>query len=635
MIVLLLLMTGARAFAQSPYVDSLENLLDTGIHDTVKVWALNELSKEQLFGSPEKSLQLASEALQLANEIGYQRGEAYSYRMLASIDGTRDHYLAYSQYLHKAIKLFMELQDSVGLANCYITEAIVYGRQLNLESAIQSYQKALPIFRKANMPERTAVCLSNMGFIYYQMDKYEEARESLVEAISINESINNTIVLVNSYNNLGLVLVQLGDLKQADQYFEKVLKLNKELKDNSNPEAFVETLIGKSQIYKAWGRPDEEKKYLDEAKKYSEKFNYLVLMKQTYLGLSDYYLRVGEYGKLQNTYDRFRIVDDSITRQGRENEASVIASVINATKLESDFENAQDNIVKQDQVIAQQRKTLLAAILVSTLFFILLVLLFLSNRSRKRMNKALAAHREAIDQKNTELERLNQTKDKFFSVVAHDLRSPLNSLFGFSNLLVKHAGAMSKEEIQTMGAQLRESVSNTLKMTENLITWARAQMYEEQTNPELVNVRSVIEETFKLSKEEAAKKGVVLKGETDDQAQVYADRNHLLLILRNIVNNAIKYTRPGDEISVTVNGENGQTKIMIDDTGIGMDEDTREKLFSLDGTISHVGTSGERGTGLGLVLVKNFVGRNNGSLSVSSKKDEGTRFVVVLPSSSP
>ncbi|MCB0500879.1 MAG: ATP-binding protein, partial [Cyclobacteriaceae bacterium] len=108
-----------------------------------------------------------------------------------------------------------------------------------------------------------------------------------------------------------------------------------------------------------------------------------------------------------------------------------------------------------------------------------------------------------------------------------------------------------------------------------------------------------------------------------------------LLILRNIVNNAIKYTRPGDEISVTVNGENGQTKIMIDDTGIGMDEDTREKLFSLDGTISHVGTSGERGTGLGLVLVKNFVDRNNGSLSVSSKKDEGTRFVVVLPSSSP
>ncbi|MCB0500988.1 MAG: hypothetical protein KDC77_15405, partial [Cyclobacteriaceae bacterium] len=119
-IVLLLLMTGARAFAQSPYVDSLENLLGTGIHDTVRVWAMNELSRERAYGSPEKSLQLANQALQLANEIGYQRGEAYSYRMLASIDGTRDHYLAYSQYLHKAIKLFMELQDSVGLANCYI-----------------------------------------------------------------------------------------------------------------------------------------------------------------------------------------------------------------------------------------------------------------------------------------------------------------------------------------------------------------------------------------------------------------------------------------------------------------------------------------------------------------------------------
>ena len=111
------------------------------------------------------------------------------------------------------------------------------------------------------------------------------------------------------------------------------------------------------------------------------------------------------------------------------------------------------------------------------------------------MNKSLATHREVLDVKNSELEKLNQTKDKFFSVVAHDLRSPLNSLFGFSNLLVKHADSMTKEEIQTMGAKLRDSVANTLKMTENLITWARSQMVVELTNPELVEVKLVVVET--------------------------------------------------------------------------------------------------------------------------------------------
>lgn len=632
-ILLISIFGGFQAFSQSYYADSLENLLKTPIHDTVKVWALNELSREQIYGSPDTSFRLANDALKLAEEIGYKRGEAYSYRVLASISGTNDRYLSYSEYMEKAIKLFIALQDSVGLGNCYITEAIVYDRQMNFDSSIDSYLKAIPIFRNKNMPERVAVCLNNLGFVYYQMDQYEEARESLKEAITINESIDNKTVLINSYSNLGLVLSELGNWTEAESYFEKVIQLHKELKENSNPEAFVETLIGRSQIYKMRNQLKQEKELLDEAKKYSEQFNYMELRKQTYLRLSSYYLRTHNFEQANEMLKDLVVVDDSITQQRRKNEASIIASVINSAKLESDFENAQDNIEKQELVIAQQKQTLIAVALVGVLFFVLLVLLILSNRSRRRMNRTLAAHREAIDGKNIELERLNQTKDKFFSVVAHDLRSPLNSLFGFSNLLVRHAESMSKEEIQTMGAQLRESVANALKMTENLITWARSQMYEEQTNPEIIDVRTLIDETLKVSTEEAAKKGIVLQHETREQANIYADRNHVLLMLRNIINNAIKYTAPGDKISVTAVEENGQTKITIDDTGVGMPDDVREKLFSLEGAVSREGTSGERGTGLGLLLVKSFVEKNNGSLSVSSIKNKGSQFVVLLPSS--
>ncbi|MEQ8362085.1 MAG: tetratricopeptide repeat-containing sensor histidine kinase [Cyclobacteriaceae bacterium] len=616
-------------------MDSLENLLKTPIHDTVKVWALNELSREQIYGSPDKALRLANEALKLAGKIGYQRGEAYSYRVLASISGTNDRYLSYSEYMEKAIKLFIVLQDSVGLGNCYITEAIVYDRQLNFESSIDSYLKAIPIFRNKNMPERVAVCLSNLGFVYYQMERFEEARESLLEAIAINEFINNTTVLINSYSNLGLVLSKLDEWTEAENYFEKVLQLHEVLKGNSNPEAFVETLIGKSQIHKARNQFKEEKRFLDEAKKYAEQFNYMELRKQAYLGLLAYYVRTSNFEKTSEALNELVIIDDSITRQKRRNEASIIASVINSAKLESDFENAQDSIEKQELIIAQQKQTLIAVALVGALFFILLILLILSNRSRRRMNKTLAAHREAIDIKNIELERLNQTKDKFFSVVAHDLRSPLNSLFGFSSLLVKHAESMSKEEIQKMGSQLRESVANALKMTENLITWARSQMHEEQTNPEIIDVRAAIDETFKISLEEATKKGIVLKSDTDEKANVYADKNHLLLTLRNIINNAIKYTKSGDSISVKAVEENGHTKITIEDTGVGMDDEVREKLFSLEGAVSREGTSGERGTGLGLLLVKSFVEKNGGSLSVSSTKNRGSQFVVQLPSSHP
>lgn len=260
-ILVILVFGGLPSFSQSNYTDSLENLLKTPIHDTVKVWALNELSREQIYGSPGKSFELANEALKLAEKIGYQRGEAYSYRVLASISGTTDRYLSYSEYLEKAIKLFINLQDSVGLGNCYITEAVVYDRQLNFESSIDSYLKAIPIFRNANMPERVAVCLNNLGFVYYQMKQYEDARESLAEAIAINESVNNTSILINSYSNLGLVLTQLGDWDEAEKYFEKVIQLHEALKDNSNPEAFVETLIGNLKFIKRANNLKKKRSY--------------------------------------------------------------------------------------------------------------------------------------------------------------------------------------------------------------------------------------------------------------------------------------------------------------------------------------------------------------------------------------
>lgn len=631
-LIFLLSFCALSGFGQSHYVDSLENLLKKPIPDTVKVWALNELSREQVFGSPEESFHFAKEALDLATKIDYKRGQAYSYRVLASISGTNDRYLTYSDYLQKAIKLFMELQDSVGLANCYITEAVVYDRQLNFENAINSYLKALPIFRNAKMRERVAVCLNNMGFVYYQMGSFEKARVSLEEASEISQLINRA-VLLDIQNNLGLVFLKLGSLDKANEYFDKVMALHKELKGSSNPEAYVETLIGKSQIHKLRKQFNEEKKLLDQAKLYAERFNNIELKKQIYLRLSEYYLHTNNYNRANEMLTQFGIIDDSVTQQHRRSEAATISSLINSVKLETDFELAQNDLEKQEQVIEQQGRTLIVVALVGVVFLVLIILLFLVNRSRREVNKALAAHRIALDAKNSELEKLNQTKDKFFSVVAHDLRSPLNSLLGFSSLLAKHASAMTKEEIETMGGQLKESVGNTLKMTENLIAWARSQMREEQTNPEMITLKTSVAETIKVFSEQAAKKGVSIEQEEMGETQVFVDRNHLSLILRNLVNNAIKYTQAGDKISARAVQNNGHTRIEIEDTGLGMDDIVKENLFSLEGSISTEGTFGERGTGLGLIMCKDYVERNGGSLLVQSEKNKGTSFVILLPSS--
>lgn len=632
----ILLLISCAAFAsngQSTYVDSLESLLKTPIPDTVKVWALNELSREYIYGAPEKSLSMATESQKLARKIGYSRGEAYSYRVMATLSATHDQYLSYSENLQKAIRLFIMLKDSIGLGNCYITEAVVHDRQLKYEQAIDSYGKALAIFRNAMMNERVAACANNMGFVYYRMGRFEDAKKILLEAVVINQSLNNASLLMGIYDNLGLVYNKLGDADTAYKYFEYVIALHDELNENSNIEAYVETLIELSEIYYQKNQLDKQKYYLDLAKKTAEEFQYLELLKQANYNLAVYHLHLGDVKKAYQALQSFNVADDSITLQRTRNEAAIITSIINSAKLETDFENAQDNISKQELVILQQERTLIAVAIVGVLFIILTVQLILVNRSRRAMNKAMERHRIVIDAKNSELERLNQTKDKFFSVVAHDLRSPLNSLLGFSTLLVKHADAMSKEEIQKMGGQLSDAVSNTLKMTENLIIWARSQMKDEKTKPESVEVNDALSETFKVFKEAAAKKEIQLDNEVLGEATVFVDKDHFLLILRNLVNNAIKYTKIGGKISVSAKQQNGSTQIIVEDTGLGMNEESLKKLFTLDGAISQVGTSGERGTGLGLMLCKEFVERNKGKLEVKSRKNIGSTFIVTLPSS--
>jgi signal transduction histidine kinase len=618
--------------AQSSYVDSLENLLKTPIPDTVKVWALNELSREYIYGAPEKSLSMAMESQKLAREIGYTRGEAYSYRVMATLSATHDQYLSYSENLQKAIRLFIMLQDSIGVGNCYITEAVVHNRQLKFEQAIDSYRKALAIFRNASMDDRVAVCANNMGFVYYRMGRFEDAKKILLEAVEINQSVNNASLLMGIYDNLGLVYNKLGDADTAYEYFENVIALNDELKENSNIEAYVETLIELSSIYYERNQPEKQKYYLELARETAENFKYLELLKQANYNLTVYHLHMGDIKKAYQALKSFTVADDSITQQRTRNEAAIITSIINSTKLETDFENAQDNISKQELVILQQERTLIVVAIVGVLFIILSVQLILVNRSRRAMNQAMARHRIVIDAKNNELEKLNQTKDKFFSVVAHDLRSPLNSLLGFSTLLAKHADSMSNEEIQKMGGQLQDAVGNTLKMTENLILWARSQMKDEKTKPEPVEVNTALSETFKMFKDAAAKKEIQLDHEVVGEAKVFVDKDHFLLILRNLINNAIKFTRIGGKICVKAKQQNGITQIIVEDTGLGMDEEALKKLFTMEGAISQLGTSGERGTGLGLMLCKDFAERNNGKLEVKSEKNIGSSFIVTLPS---
>ncbi len=239
---------------------------------------------------------------------------------------------------------------------------------------------------------------------------------------------------------------------------------------------------------------------------------------------------------------------------------------------------------------------------------------------------------EKILRYTKELQYLNASKDKFFSIIAHDLKNPFVSLLGFSEILLEDYRDLTDEERNEYIQSIFEVSKSSNQLLENLLQWSRAQTGRIEYRPVEVNLFKISDECISLLKSTARKKGVRLTCDIDDSIMVYADRDMLLTIIRNLVTNAIKFTSDGDNVCLSTKTlSNDILEVHISDTGLGMDEETIQKLFRIDVHHTTKGTSDEVGTGLGLILCKEFVEKNGGEIHVESKPGEGSSFIFTLP----
>jgi len=238
-----------------------------------------------------------------------------------------------------------------------------------------------------------------------------------------------------------------------------------------------------------------------------------------------------------------------------------------------------------------------------------------------------------LKEKEKELELLNATKDKFFSIVAHDLKSPLTTLEAFSEMLIDEQDQLSKEEISDIAGKLKNSVANTVKMADNLIAWARTQMNDVEMKQETILVEDIVNNINAVYNEIAVAKGILFSCTVENSLIIFGDKNQIEFIIRNLVNNAIKFTSKGGFVNLEVKSlPEGEVEISVSDNGAGMSDKVQAGLFSVGKKTSFPGTEGEKGTGLGLMLSKEFIKLNGGQISVESKLGEGTIFRAYLKS---
>jgi len=258
--------------------------------------------------------------------------------------------------------------------------------------------------------------------------------------------------------------------------------------------------------------------------------------------------------------------------------------------------------------------------------------------SRVQTQLELKHNRDVIVRQNNELRELNAQKNRFFSIVAHDLKNPFNGFLGLTELINNHYESVSEKEHREYIAALYDSSQSLYKLLENLLTWSRLQLDTISVNPLSFELQPLLLDTIALFKKNAEEKEIELYHSCSDDLQLYADRDMVFTILRNLVSNGIKYIDQGGHIEIsakTVLNTDGEIEIQVADTGIGMNDDTLSRLFTLDSRPIRPGTKGESGTGLGLLLCRDFVHRNNGRITASGKPGEGSVFKVYLPAVPP
>ena len=259
------------------------------------------------------------------------------------------------------------------------------------------------------------------------------------------------------------------------------------------------------------------------------------------------------------------------------------------------------------------------------------VQLFEQKEELQDLNEELKAQAEELNVANSNLQLLNATKDKFFSIIAHDLKNPFQGIMGLSENLELQFDSLNDPQKKEFIAFIKDASKGAYSLLENLLQWSRSQTNSITFTPVLLSIAEIVHETFTVLRLNADNKNIRLISQISEELKVIADKNMITTVIRNLVNNAIKFTGKDGQIRISQVFKDNQVLIKVSDTGVGITDDQLKKMFRIDTHKSTVGTSGESGTGLGLILCKEFVEKNSGTLSVESEPGKGSTFIISLP----
>lgn len=508
-------------------------------------------------------------------------------------------------YLDKAKNIALKSKDKTNLTKIYNRLAAYYFENPDINQSISKAnslfyaQKALYLAKDINEQEYYINSLNLLGLIYkYKFKDYASARKNLSLGFYLANKLNQIKQLPNLCYNLGSLNIEENNWDSTFFYANLGLQIADSL-------------------------------HSDEFKGLMSKL------------LSEYYEHKGDFQKAYIYYQTFATLIYDI---GKKKETFRLKAIL-----------SQQNLKEKELQIKAENKTRTLIIIIAILAILILIVLIIALYSRQknisRTNKQLQENNFAIEEKNKELDRQNQliikqneelsetnaAKDKLFSIISHDLKNPIGGLKEMIYVFSENLQDFTKEEKEEILHEMKMSSENVLDLLMSLLTWSRSQRGKLEFEPFLQDFKLLVVQNLSMITPLARKKSIQLIDQVQENTHCFFDANMINTVIRNLITNAIKFTPTNGTITISAKlcQKNPDfIEVLISDNGVGIPQDKIENLFKVSQTYTSVGTAGEKGTGLGLLIVKDFINKHNGKIWVESTLNKGTTFHFTIPRSS-
>lgn len=623
---LLFLSTIVNLQAQSKILDSLKTAVSHVEEDTLKIDLYNAIALQYIYRKPDSALYY----IDSLNIIGKRYKNLRALAVANNREGV--YYMVTGKYavaiasLYKAREYFSALGDTISLAGIYNNLGGNDFYMKDYASSLSNYKAGLSKINRSKHPELYSTFLMNLSEVYREMKKIDSASIYAEQGLEIAEMLDDDRRLAMVYFNMGAARFEMQRYPEALSYLNQalaydVIPLQYELM---------------SKIYKVGSLVALDR--LDEAKVQLEGFEAQALKSQDKTALMQFYQVKKDFYRNSGRFEEALLYAEKYQEVGAEIHSLDQTNIREKLKVKFDIsqKNNENDLLRREAELNTLKLTNQRNIIwgVGIFIFVLIILLLILSRMygiNKIANRQLRSKHNLLDKDKKNLEKINIQKNNLFSIVAHDVKSPLGAIMISINMLKDNINDFSAQELNLLTTELSRQTEGLYDLLDNVLTWAKSQMEGYKFNRKSHLVFKLIKELAAAEKQTILKKQLEFINEIPTDFEVWADAQVLEVVLRNLINNAIKFTPPNGMVKVEVEKNDMESRISIIDNGLGICQEKIDQIFIKRERYTRKGTGEEEGNGIGLILCSEIANAMGGGIEVKSTVGRGSVFTLIIP----